>query len=341
MQNLYFRERREQIVKTIVGVRRSGFTLVELLVVIAIIAILIALLLPAVQAAREAARRIQCANHLKQISLAVHNFHDAHQAIVPAGLTHRGHATWLVLLLPYVELQVLQDEFDSGRTYYLQPQVTVESQVSFYYCPSRSRSVRLSSSCNVRQGWGHPNGGALCDYAMSAGDGTLYGWWGGGDELWNGVAASTHRDPDDANSLTGNLSSDPDPQWIYTNWQAQLKFKSIFDGLSQTLLVGEKFIHSSHQGEGEMWGDATWWSDDCMIGKVRVAGPQYPLAISEDDPSVVSDPINLPFGGPHPGICQFALCDGSVRSFSTSIHATTLGYLANRREGQVIPSDVF
>ena len=82
---------------------RRGFTLVELLVVIAIIAILIALLLPAVQAAREAARRTQCTNHLKQVALAVHNFQSARNAVPPAYLSGSGHATCLVLIMPYIE----------------------------------------------------------------------------------------------------------------------------------------------------------------------------------------------------------------------------------------------
>ena len=80
---------------------RNGFTLVELLVVIAIIGILIGLLLPAVQAAREAARRAQCANNLKQIGLAVHNFHQARDGVVPVYLTGRGHATWHTLLIDF------------------------------------------------------------------------------------------------------------------------------------------------------------------------------------------------------------------------------------------------
>ena len=319
------------------GHTTAGFTLVELLVVIAIIGVLVGLLLPAVQAAREAARRTQCTNHLKQLGLAVHNFHDTHKAIVPAGLTFRGHATWLVLLLPHLEQGLAADQFDMEKTFYMQPPHAVQAQMGVYYCPSRSRDVRLSVSGNARNGFGHPDGGALCDYAMNAGDGAFHPnpWWGDSNRPYNGVAISTHKNVLDPNSLSGTLDSARDPRWSYRNWKAQLQFSDVTDGLSKTFLIGEKFVHLEHQGEAQ-WGDWTFWGDDSMIGKVRLAGLNFPLASGDDDDHVQAHNTNMPFGGPHPGICLFVRCDGSVNATSSSLDPIVLGYLANRTDGQVI-----
>src|SRR5277367_746607 len=93
-------------------VRRRGFTLIELLVVIAIIAVLIALLLPAVQSAREAARRIQCVNNLKQLGLAMHNYQSAINTL-PQGMNGDAWGTWLNAILPYVEQQNLFSAWNS------------------------------------------------------------------------------------------------------------------------------------------------------------------------------------------------------------------------------------
>src|SRR6059036_1967376 len=93
---------------------RSAFTLVELLVVIAIIGVLVALLLPAVQAAREAARRAQCSNNLKQLSLALHNYENTHNTLPPAGIDSN-QMSWTVLLLPFFEQQALYDQFNFNK----------------------------------------------------------------------------------------------------------------------------------------------------------------------------------------------------------------------------------
>ncbi len=98
---------------------RAGFTLIELLVVIAIIAILIALLLPAVQQAREAARRTQCKNNLKQLALACHNFESAYGGLPPIDLS-RGWASWVVLILPYVDQTPTYNVWDLKKTYLVQ-----------------------------------------------------------------------------------------------------------------------------------------------------------------------------------------------------------------------------
>ena len=98
--------------------RTRGFTLVELLVVIAIIGILVALLLPAIQAAREAARRTQCTNNLKQINLGLNNYHDTFRIFPPGAWNYanRGNGlAWTVFILPFLEQQTVYEEFEFGR----------------------------------------------------------------------------------------------------------------------------------------------------------------------------------------------------------------------------------
>ena len=316
--------------------RRAAFTLVELLVVIAIIAILIALLLPAVQAAREAARRSQCINHLKQIGLAVHNFHDIRGGVPPAATSGTGHATWMVSILPYLEQQSLYEVSNIGDNtqYYSLPASVRTTQVVTYYCPSRRSPPQLSVSGEQRASSGH-KAGALTDYAMCGGDGTYVHYYCE-PEFGNGMARDTNLgSPCGGHYHSGVLSGSPWLNQQYTGWKILRHFRQVTDGLSNSFLAGEKYVHSGHMGAAT-WGDISFFNDDGPNGTVRQVGPGHPILRNPDDTTVPEFLARNVFGSVHASVCHFVLGDASVRGVSPSINTTVLGYLANIRDGNVV-----
>ena len=315
---------------------------------IAIIGILIALLLPAVQAAREAARRMQCQNNLKQIGLAIHNFHDAQGGVPPVCLTGYGHSTWATLILPYMEGGSVYDNFDITRTVYMQLDI-LKTPVSAYLCPSRSRKSNISIEEPTRAGLG-PSYGAVGDYAINVG--TARNAWYYGETAY-GVSRPAYIGAGYEESSGVLIGTDP--SWTFTEWKCPQDFNGITDGLSNTILVGEKHIHPDHTGY-QTYGDGTFYNADHYTSIARLAGRtdpsslySFPIAVSMTDPiSPVSDVAAAPykyngvFGSWHAGgACGFVFCDGSVRSIMPEIDIDVLGNLAQIADGNPIPAGAF
>lgn len=298
--------------------RRCAFTLVELLVVIAIIGVLVALLLPAVQAARESARRSQCANHLKQLGLAVHHFEDSHKTL-PSSRLGPQHATWFVQIMPFMEQNMLYSRWDVTKSYYLQQPAARMTQVPEFYCPSR-RAPMLStqfevSSTGVPDSQAYP--GALGDYAGNGGQ----------------FAGSIVDSPSCRGALCQADAQLSNGQIVVS--QSQTRFRDIKDGTSHTLLAGEKHVPREKFGQsGPSWGDGAIYNGDFPRNFSRIAGlPKFDLGTGPGD---LDGPWHCKFGSYHAGICQFVFTDGHLTSLSTSTDLDTLNRLAVRDDGRLV-----
>ncbi len=317
--------------------KSRAFTLVELLVVITIIGILMALLLPAVQAAREAARRLQCANNLKQIALALHNY-ESSRGELPFGaawyVTRTG--TWASFILPELEQQALFDQIDFHKAMG-DPQNAEAAKVvvSTFICPSDPISGRPVLTGRAHVPW-NPSAASGLWYVGSMGP-TVY-------DFCRDFCPDTNIGPDNYccqgcnfGTQTGGFCQAAGLKGLdcFSGMIARshvgVPFSAVRDGLSNTLMVGETLPGHSRY--------------NCVhCTNFPVAGTNIPLNLMEktNEDGTIATPVESPywracgFKSLHPGGVHFAMGDGSVRFISESIDYRLINMLGTRAGGEVV-----
>ncbi|QDV70519.1 Type II secretion system protein G precursor [Rosistilla carotiformis] len=277
-------------------IKRQGFTLVELLVVIAIIGILVGLLLPAVQAAREAARRMQCSNNLKQIGLALHNYHDTYNTLPPAVITPAADPSdttannpigggnveswgWAAFILPFIEQGALHQSagIGEGRLLELEVNNAAKVVVSAYRCPS--------------------------DVGTDVGDAAQRFLKGAGSNyaVYN-------------NSRSGVFYHNTTPDGGFYQNKSR-KFRDVTDGLSNSMAVGESCSRLNGQTMSlKSWAGCFYGEDGNCLDEVGLSG-RWPI----NDSTGSIDQKGEALSSLHPGGAMVQLFDGSIRFLSENI----------------------
>jgi prepilin-type N-terminal cleavage/methylation domain-containing protein len=351
--------------------RRDAFTLVELLVVIAIIGVLVALLLPAIQAARESARLTQCRNNIRQIAVATLRFSEDFGAFPPARLQPRpddrdapcggAEPSWMVRLLPYLERQASFADWRLYRPFADHPERLRTETLTVYLCPSRrdadsavmSATFRLDvfdgpasstaksehdqnvAKCPCPPGTPAPEDpslpedpsapipkirirylkGSLGDYAGNHGDPSP-GFGGLATDFYYGGNGTGIIISSRAECAAG----------APVDWIDRISPQNISDGLSNTFLVGERHVQEEQVGIPPF--DGAIFDGTHLASIAAVAGPEFPISPGPTYEAA----LPCTFGSWHPGICQFAMADGSVRVFNNYTDAVALARLANRQD---------
>ena len=300
----------------------KGFTLVELLVVIAIIGILIALLLPAVQAAREAARRNQCENNLKQMGLALQSHVDAQKRFPTGRNRYDQYAlSWAYYILPYMEESTLYSAYNSSvRDDDTANTQTMRTPLPMYACPSRRSPAadRNFDNNDAPPAAAAQHCAALGDYAANAG--YLY---------TTGMTNST--DTTGVVYIQFGTYNPAEAGPIFS--ASRIAVRHVTDGLSKTLAIGERYIPAVPSGtqpgmEDYSQGDTAFVSGDQP--RTIFAGTKDGLATGPNDTGTAK------FGSLHPGVVQFVFLDGHVSPIDDTIAAKDLMALSSIAGGETV-----
>jgi prepilin-type N-terminal cleavage/methylation domain len=329
----------------------SGFSLIELLVVIFIVAVLIALLVPAVQAARESARRAQCRNNLKQIGIALHNYHDSYGTLPIGARRQTGVGpSWWVAILPYVEQSALFDSFDqkinNNGMNPANPALDGRATIPFAICPSSSMPTKSA---------GNPS---LAPQMI-----TCYSGMAGAAKDLSGQFDDGSFDETRVSACCAGMS--PTSQGLFSSGgmliaNSAIRFSDASDGLSNTIIVGEMngivVRTNGTKSEMEASNTAGWAAGTSSVGYGKQFRTSFgTVAASANNISTLLYPVNFsinnstiykgiqPGGGPnnpllsfHDGGANVLLTDGSAKFISDSTALSILKRLATRDDGQTI-----
>jgi prepilin-type N-terminal cleavage/methylation domain-containing protein len=317
------------------GARRPsvGFTLIEVLVVIAIISVLVALLLPAVQAAREAARRMQCGNNLKQIGIALFNYVDVHRRLPPGNVSMGvccatpSNVVWSVSILPYLERSAVFDMYDPRFMLEDPEHARLRTQhISIFKCPSDFQAGKLlvpDGGPHGNQQWATSSYRGMSGVSWYASGGHAYRrHWDSADIL----------DPNCPRHYRGAL------HWVgrvndQPNEYGCESFSNVTDGLSSTLLVGE-YTTRTNPRRTTFWAYGyTSFALSCMTPESRALMPDFDKCVSQGD----AGPCKRAFASLHAGgIVQFVKCDGSVAVLSQTIDRSAYWAMSTIAGGETI-----
>lgn len=327
---------------------RRAFTLIELLVVIAIIAILIALLLPAVQQAREAARRTQCKNNLKQFGLALHNYHDSvglfpyastfsdADNVAGSGATYlraSSNSCWFLNILPYLDQAPLYNQFDKSRS--ITSGSNTPSNLSlitsrFFTVASCPSNPRASTGTTVSGGWFDSSGSVAVQAAMYRPvGGTAYNDGGAKDCPCRG-STNCFCSADPTGQRGGWTLPHQNPgatRGLFARGVTNLGIRHVTDGTSNTFLLGETKPHYNQYGS--VWA-------------INIPESLFHLKINSSYLKTIELSGTADWGSGsghasyHTGGAHFLMADGAVKFISENVDYTTYCYLGDRADGQTI-----